>query len=234
MLDSLFSKTFGILSLQFLITWTVTVLTIRWFRERYYRKQLGITATHNEAGDLDLHLDFAAIKPFFNLLLIADIIVFVLLLFFGTGRLSMGLPLFCIWSVTTGILLALTLLSVDENLGAKVLAITACITFGAAVIGMYSKINFMFLGPILFWALILLIVGNMVRLFISIPGSSRRVMAFFGCLIFTGYLLFDFHRLARAGKDEACNTWPVAMDFAIDIYLDVINLFLELLDLLSD
>ena len=30
------------------------------------------------------------------------------------------------------------------------------------------------------------------------------------------------------------NTWSVAMDLAIDIYLDIINLFLQLLDLMSD
>ncbi|HCD37366.1 MAG TPA: hypothetical protein DEQ77_01300 [Candidatus Omnitrophica bacterium] len=99
---------------------------------------------------------------------------------------------------------------------------------------MYSGINFMFLGPFLFWALILLIIGNIIRLIISIPRVSQRIMAFFGCIIFTGYLLFDFNRLAEAGKDKIYNTWPTAMDFSIDIYLDVINLFLELLDLLSD
>ncbi|MDP2898997.1 MAG: Bax inhibitor-1 family protein [bacterium] len=234
MFETLLSKTFAILSLQFLITWATTVYTIRWFRELYRQGKLGITATKSETGQLDLHLDFAVIKPCFWLLLTIDIIVFLFLLFVGTNNLSIGLPLFTVWSVLTGIALALSLLSVDENLGGKVLAITSCITAGAAVIGMYSGMNSAFLGPILFWALLILIIGNIVRLIISIPRAGQRVMAFFGCTIFIGYLLFDFNRLSEAAKDETYNTWPVAMDFAIEVYLDVINLFLELLDLLSD
>ena len=59
-------------------------------------------------------------------------------------------------------------------------------------------------------------------------------MAFFGVVIFTGYLLFDFNRLAQLKAQETSNTWPVAMNLAISIYLDIINLFLDLLDLLSN
>jgi FtsH-binding integral membrane protein len=233
MFETLFSKTFAVLSLQFLITWATTVYTINKFRELYRQGKLGITATKNEAGELDLHLNFAIIMPYFWTLLIIDTIIFLILLFWGRNNLSVGLPLFCVWSVLTGIELALCLLSVDENLGGKVLAITSCITAGAALIGMYSKINFVCLGPILFLSLILLILGNIIRLFISISKVSQRIMAFLGCTIFTGYLLFDFYRLAEAGKDKINNTWPTAMNFAIDLYLDVINLFLDLLDWLS-
>jgi FtsH-binding integral membrane protein len=233
MFETLFSKIFVILSLQFFITWVATVYTINWFRELYHLGKLGITATKNEAGELDLQLNFVIIKPFFWTLLIIDIIVFIMLILFGKNNLSVGLHLFSVWSILTGIELALCLLSVDENLGGKVLAITSCITACAALIGMYSGINFIFLGPILFWALILLIMGNIVRLFIAIPRASQRIMAFVGCIIFTGYLLFDFNHLAEAVKYKGYNTWPVAMDFTINIYLDVINLFIKLLDLLS-
>lgn len=234
MFETLLSKTFVILSLQFFITWLTTVYTIGWFRNLYFQKRVDATATKNEAGELDLHLNFSIIKPYFWALLIIDIIVFLFLIFVGKNNLSIGIPLFCVWSIITGLELALCLLSVDENLGGKILAITSCISASAATIGMYSGINFMFLGHFLFWALILLIIGNIIRLIISIPRVSQRIMAFFGCIIFTGYLLFDFNRLAEAGKDKIYNTWPTAMDFSIDIYLDVINLFLELLDLLSD
>jgi len=34
-------------------------------------------------------------------------------------------------------------------------------------------------------------------------------------------------------EDAAANTWSAAMRIAISIYLDIINLFLQLLDLLS-
>ena len=58
-------------------------------------------------------------------------------------------------------------------------------------------------------------------------------MAFFGVVVFTGYLLYDFNRLEKLNENVGANTWPVAMDLSINIYLDIINLFLDLLDLLS-
>jgi uncharacterized protein len=234
MFTTLFSKTFAILSLQLLITWATTISVINWFKKIYLQGKFKINATENEAGELDLELNFNTIKPYFWGLLIIDIIVFLLLLFFGINNLAIGLILFSIWSIITGLELALSLLLVDENLGGKVLAITASITAGAAVIGLYSEIRFGFLGPILFGSLTLLIIANIVRLFITIPRASQRVMAFFGVFVFIGYLLFDFNQLADAGKDELTNTWSTAMWFAIDIYLDIVNLFLQLLDLLSD
>jgi len=234
MFTTLFSKTFAILSLQLLITWATTITVINWFKKIYLQGKIKINATENEAGELDLELNFNTIKPYFWGLLIIDIIVFLLLLFFGINNLAIGLILFSIWSIITGLELALSLLLVDENLGGKVLAITASITAGAAVIGLYSGIQFGFLGPILFGSLTLLLAANIVRLFISIPRVSQRVMAFFGVFVFIGYLLFDFNQLADAGKDELANNWSTAMWFAIEIYLDIVNLFLQLLDLLSD
>jgi len=59
-------------------------------------------------------------------------------------------------------------------------------------------------------------------------------MAFFGVIIFTGYLLYDFNRLAKLEEQVGANTWTVAMEMSINIYLDIINLFLYLLDLLSE
>ena len=234
MFTSLFTKTLSILTLQLAITWATTIIAINWFKKIYLQGKFKISATENEAGELDLELNFHTIKPYFWGLLIIDIIVFLLLLFFGINNLTIGLILFSIWSIITGLELALTLLMVDENLGGKVLAITASITAGAAVIGMYSGIRFGFLGPILFGSLTLLIAANIVRLFISIPRVSQRVMAFFGVFVFIGYLLFDFNQLAEAGKEELANTWSAALWFAIEIYLDIVNLFLQLLDLLSD
>ena len=234
MFETLLAKTFTILGSQLFVTWLATVGVITWIRHLYHSGANGVTATRTLDGKLDLDLNWSMIKPYFFTLLIVDIAVFLVLLFKGTQNLALGIPLFTIWSILTGIELALALISVDENLGSKVLAITATITFIAALIGMYSGIDFAFLGIFFFGALILLLIGNLIRLFIAIPRASQRVMAFFGVIIFTGYLLFDFNRLAKLEEREAANSWSVAMDLAIDIYLDIINLFLELLDLLSN
>ena len=231
---SLFEKTFLILGSQLLITWASTVVILKYITSLFHSKTQGITGKLNPDGELDLDINWETIKPYFWVILAIDIGLFLLLIFIGRSNLSVGIPVFTLWSIVTGIELALALISVDENLGGRVLALTASVTFTCALIGIYSGIDFSFLGEWLLIALILLIIGNIVRIFFNITRWKQRVMAFIGVVIFIGYLLFDFNRLSMAAKSENLNTWPQAMDFSIEIYLDIINLFLELLDLLSD
>lgn len=234
MAGTLFEKTFLILGSQLLVTWISTVFIIKHIASLYHAKTPGVTGKTNQDGELDLDLEWAMVKPYFWLILIADIALFLVLLFVGRSNISIGIPIFTLWSIVTGIELALALISVDENLGGKVLALTASITFGCALIGIYSGIDFSSLGKWLLIALILLLIGNIVRIFVNMARWKQRVMAFFGVVIFTGYLLFDFNKLSKAAEHSDLNTWPQAMDLSIDIYLDIINLFLQLLDLLSD
>jgi len=57
------------------------------------------------------------------------------------------------------------------------------------------------------------------------------VRAYLGAIIFTFYLLFDFSRLEKMAGDES---WGAAIEIAVNIYLDIINLFLDLLEILAE
>lgn len=228
MLDTLYGKTFLILTIQLALTWASTFLFILWLRQRYYARAAWVGGNQLLSGELDLELDWQAVAPWFWLLLGVDVAVFLLLLFVGQHNLAVGLPLFCLWSLLTGIELALALVSVDENLGGKVLALTAMLTFAAFLVGAYAGIDFSFLGSTLFAGLTLVLLGGLYRLLFSISDGWRRLQALFGCAVFVGYLVFDFNRLTRSPR----NDWGKALDLAISLYLDIINLFLHLLDLL--
>lgn len=228
MLDTLYGKTFLILTIQLALTWASTFLFILWLRQRYYARAAWVGGSLLESGELDLELDWQTVAPWFWLLLGVDVAVFLLLLFVGQHNLAIGLPLFCLWSLLTGIELALALVSVDENLGGKVLALTAMLTFAAFLVGAYAGIDFSFLGSTLFAGLTLVLLGGLYRLLFSISDGWRRLLALFGCAVFVGYLVFDFNRLTRSPR----NDWEKALDLAISLYLDIINLFLHLLDLL--
>lgn len=228
MLDTLYGKTFLILTIQLALTWASTFLFILWLRQCYYARAAWVGGSLLESGELDLELDWQTVAPWFWLLLGVDVAVFLLLLFVGQHNLAIGLPLFCLWSLLTGIELALALVSVDENLGGKVLALTAMLTFAAFLVGAYAGIDFSFLGSTLFAGLTLVLLGGLYRLLFSISDGWRRLLALFGCAVFVGYLVFDFNRLTRSPR----NDWEKALDLAISLYLDIINLFLHLLDLL--
>lgn len=228
MLDTLYGKTFLILTIQLALTWASTFLFILWLRQRYYARAAWVGGNQLLSGELDLELDWQTVAPWFWLLLGVDVAVFLLLLFVGQHNLAVGLPLFCLWSLLTGIELALALVSVDENLGGKILALTAMLTFAAFLVGAYAGIDFSFLGSTLFAGLTLVLLGGLYRLLFSISDGWRRLLALFGCAVFVGYLVFDFNRLTRSPR----NDWEKALDLAISLYLDIINLFLHLLDLL--
>jgi modulator of FtsH protease len=78
----------------------------------------------------------------------------------------------------------------------------------------------------LFWALASLIVFGIVAIFVSIPHASL-IWAVAGLVIFAGYTIFDFNRLRRAGIRDAV---PIASS----ILLDILNVFLLLLQVLGN
>jgi FtsH-binding integral membrane protein len=77
----------------------------------------------------------------------------------------------------------------------------------------------------LLWALLGLIVFGIVAIFVSIP-NSNIIYAVAGLGIFGAFTLFDFNRLRRASVDSA-------VVIAAGIFLDIINVYLLLLDLFA-
>ena len=139
------------------------------------------------------------------------------------------MTLLTIASISFGPLLAALMISMDENDGLRILKLTVFITFLTAIIGIYSGIDFSSLGYILIVPLLILIIWNLLNVFINFTSASKRIMGFFGSFIFILFLLFDFHRLEQASANGT-NDWNTAFHIGFSIYLDVLNLLLELLE----
>jgi modulator of FtsH protease len=84
------------------------------------------------------------------------------------------------------------------------------------------------LGGYLFIALVVVVVASVVGLFIQ-SGVLWTVISAVSALLFTAFLVFDINRVARAGKISEGD----AIVMAISVYLDIYNLFLDLLYLLG-
>jgi FtsH-binding integral membrane protein len=132
-------------------------------------------------------------------------------------------------SLSFGPLLGVIMIQMDENDGLRILKLTVVITFLAALIGMYSGLDFSWLGFVLIIPLFLLVTWNFLNIFYNFSGWLKRSMGVFGSAIFTLYLVFDFNRLERAAENGV-NDWNTAFQIGLSIYLDVINLLLELLE----
>ena len=132
-------------------------------------------------------------------------------------------------SMCFGPILGAIMIGMDENDGLRILKLTVFITFFTAIIGIYSGIDFSSLGYLLIIPLFVLVIWNLLNIFINFTSVSKRIMGFFGSIIFIGYLLYDFYRLEQASAN-GINDWNTAFNIGFSIYLDVINLLLELLE----
>lgn len=88
-----------------------------------------------------------------------------------------------------------------------------------------SKRDFSFLGGFLFVGLICMVVASLVMLFFPMP-VGQVVLAAFGVLIFSGYILYDTANLVRNGESNYIMA-------TVGLYLDILNLFLSLLRLIA-
>ena len=113
------------------------------------------------------------------------------------------------------------------------MASTSMAIFLALLIVSMTELDFGFLGLFLFITLDALIFGELLNYFIFKSTRYRRFSSYCGVILFSLYLVYDFNRLEKlAAKGD--ESWSTAVRLAINIYLDIINLFMDLLQLLGE
>jgi hypothetical protein len=120
--------------------------------------------------------------------------------------------------------------------GASVLlafGLTIAITGALTVYAMTTETDFTGMGHYLMAALFALVLVGFVMMFVPGVGFGQKIMAGCGALLFSCYLVYDTqlimggnHKL-RFEVDDYC--WA-----ALNIYLDILNLFLYILELMGD
>ena len=211
MFETLMSKTFIILTFSLTIAWFACL-----FAARLYDKALQMQ-------------DYSIVKKYNLWALIVFFGSFVLMMFLR-GFFPLNMLLMGLFTASSGFSLGVYLVAYKDT-AQKALALTVLTTFLTGLIAMYSGLDFAWLGKFLFIGLIVIVIFSIIRIFARIRG--QRFMAGLGVIIFTGYLLFDFNRLAKLKAVAAANNWETALDFAVSIYLDIINLFISLMNLMS-
>lgn len=113
------------------------------------------------------------------------------------------------------------------------LVATTLSVFMTAAIVYFSDTDFGFLGSFLFFALLGLIIVRLLKAWVIKDSSFSMMQTGIGIVIFTFYLIYDFNRLekAMARGDES---WGTAVDLAVSIYLDIVNLFLLILEAMAE
>ena len=144
----------------------------------------------------------------------------------------LNLILLMAFATLEGVVLGQVLeLYVSEGLGLVVFqaaAATAVAALVAGGIGYTTQKDLSGMRVYLLGALVVVIVASLIGLFVQMPVLWTLISAV-SALLFTAFLVFDLNRIARArGATEG-----QAILLAVSVYLDIFNLFLDLLTLLS-
>jgi uncharacterized protein len=139
--------------------------------------------------------------------------------------------LFLVYSALTGVIFSFVFeLYTDESIFTTFLV--AAGMFGAiALYGYTTKRDLTGLGPILLMALVGLIIASVVNIFVG--GSTLYwITTYAGVIIFSGLTAYDMQKIKRYGEAASGGEEAEerrAIQGALALYLDFINLFLFLL-----
>ena len=171
-------------------------------------------------------------NKFLNAVIVSWTVLLFILVFIGYFSVPLGIFVFTAQSVLMGLLLGVLFLEMDENDGIRALKITFLATLFSGFIG-YSDVgsaiyNSGFVQNILFFGLLALILFEFSRTVFNFSRNTIRLKAFFGIGLFIVFLFYDFARLNELSGYS--NKWDTAFQIALSLYLDIINLLLEILE----
>lgn len=132
-----------------------------------------------------------------------------------------------------GMILGPTIFMYSADIVLMALATTFLLTLGMSAIGIAYPKSLAHWGGWLFGILLAVIVGQFTGIFMSMigyPGVAQvmdsPVMHILISILFCAYIIYDWNRALRIPK-----TVDNAIDTAVALYLDIINLFIHILSL---
>jgi FtsH-binding integral membrane protein len=145
--------------------------------------------------------------------------------------------LFSLTSISFGPLLAVVMLEMDENDGFTALKIVLMVTILTGFIGysdFYSFSENTIFGGVLLLCLFALLLFNFARFFMEFSRKTTRWAAIAGATLFSFFLIYDFNYIKTQSSLFDRNDWNTAVEMAFILYLDIINLLLEILEAMGN
>ncbi|MCC7196866.1 Bax inhibitor-1/YccA family protein [Candidatus Peregrinibacteria bacterium] len=139
--------------------------------------------------------------------------------------------LFALFTFITGITIVPLLANIIYSYGGpdliiKALGATTLMFGGTAIFGWVTKMDLSGMRGFLTLALIGMIIVAIVGIFVPWGSTFEMLFAGFGIIVFSGYTMYDIQKLKTHPQDRP-------LDAALMLYLDIFNLFIYILRLLS-
>lgn len=137
--------------------------------------------------------------------------------------------LYIIYSILTGVTFSVIFVAFEVSSLISIFIITAIIFALLAFYGYTTKRDLTKIGTIALIALLGIIIGGILNIFIFKSTMFDTVLTMLGVLIFIAYIAYDVNKVKQLmlaiGEEKA------AVYGAFQLYLDFINLFIRLLEL---
>jgi len=161
----------------------------------------------------------------------AVILEFVLLfaLFWAKNKTPLNLILLFAFTFMTGFTLAPTLaFYISHQMGyviGEAFLLSAIAFGGLTIFAMNTKRDFTTMGKMLFIGLIIIIAASILNIFLHLP-MLQLIIAAVSAILFSFYILYDTQNLIQGNITNE-------IEAAVSLYLDFLNLFISLLQLLG-
>ena len=140
---------------------------------------------------------------------------------------------FLLYSFVTGLSFSAYFVVFELNSLILVFLITAIVFAIFAVVGMTLKLDLTKLGTYLMMALLAILICMIVNIFLN-NSTFDLIISTIGVLIFIGYTAYDVQKIVRMSDMNMLPEENLAIYGALDLYLDFINLFVHLLQLIGN
>ena len=170
-----------------------------------------------------------------NMYIIFSIIEIALAIFLGVRITKMSPTTakicFLLYSFITGLTFSSIFVAYKVTSIVFVFGITAVLFLIFALIGKYTKMDLSKLGTYLFMMLMGVIICSIINIFLKSEGFNIGI-TIVSLLIFLGYIAFDIQKVKRL--EAVVPEENLAILGAFELYLDFINVFIDLLRLFGD
>ena len=197
----------------------------------------GLTAMYIAKSESLIYAIFGN-QAIFWVLMIAELVL-VVVLSAAINRLSFAVAglMFAVYSVLNGATLSVIFLAYTEASIAQTFFVTAG-TFGAmSVFGYFTKRDLSPVGRVLVMALIGLIIASVVNIFFR-NSVVEAITNYAGVVIFVGLTAYDTQKIKQMlqmsyEQADVDTLGKIALMGSLTLYLDFVNLFLNLLELMG-
>ena len=160
------------------------------------------------------------------------LIAYLVLVLIGNAMVVKGGPAtsfigYTLIAAPIGILLCVSIQGVPVSVIKSAVLVTAVVTLSFMIAGTLFPEFFLKLGRVLIFSLLFMIVGNLISMLLF-GNRGYMVYEWLGTALFALYIGYDW---ARA--NTCARTVNNAIDLSASLYLDMVNLFLRILQMMS-